>query len=331
VVSPSMRNTRREATSSRSNQANSSRGTAKTGTRSTSMNTPSPMVMNAPPLLEGGDSERAVCLEVGTSFGVKASAATYARSDSRANLRTSNAAMGVGIPRGLWAGRSLILDDDMFKSLSQVAPTPLRFWNARRSPDRREEAAPNEYASASAGAAQGARARRFGAEEAARGRRMDLALERGHHTSGGRQLICRAVSTARPIEVHASLRVFRSPRGALLIEMRSMKTFSTVVIGKLDPPLVAQLLDVLERWLSLAGDKLAAFFDWEDVTDGDGGGGVELLTLLAPHRRRFTAIHFLLRSPIARAQVRDRNVAFQGSLLTYGWRAEFERVLSVAT
>jgi hypothetical protein len=110
-----------------------------------------------------------------------------------------------------------------------------------------------------------------------------------------------------------------------------MKTFSTVVIGKLDPPLVAQLLDVLERWLSLAGDKLAAFFDWEDVTDGDGGGGVELLTLLAPHRRRFTAIHFLLRSPIARAQVRDRNVAFQGSLLTYGWRAEFERVLSVAT
>jgi hypothetical protein len=64
-------------------------------------------------------------------------------------------------------------------------------------------------------------------------------------TSGGRQLTCRAVSTARPKEIRSSMRVFRSPRGGLLIEMRSMKTFSTVVLGKLHPPLGVSCLPFL--------------------------------------------------------------------------------------
>jgi hypothetical protein len=123
------------------------------------------------------------------------------------------------------------------------------------------------------------------------------------------------------------MRVFRSRHSALLIEVRGMTTFTTVALGQLDTSLVEQLQNVVERWLALAGDRLVTFHDWDGITD-DFSGGIDLLRTLLPHRRRFAASHFLLRSPLARAQVLAGNVAFRGILHAHRWRPTFERGLT---
>jgi hypothetical protein len=125
------------------------------------------------------------------------------------------------------------------------------------------------------------------------------------------------------------MRVFRTHEGAVLVEVRGMRAVTTVGIGKLDAPLVHQMLSLYDRWLSLADHGLVAFHDLEGVTDQEAGGVTELLRWLLPHQTRFAAIHFLLRSPVARAHVGAGNLDFGGILQAHGDRAEFERHLAL--
>ncbi len=140
----------------------------------------------------------------------------------------------------------------------------------------------------------------------------------GHPRNGA----ARASEHEKPL-----MRVFRSQGGALLIEIRALRVASTVVVGRFEPPLVQPLLDVIGQWVAITDDRLLAFHDWEGVGEQDFGGGIELLRWSVPYRRRFAAIHFLLRSPRARAQVEGANKAFQGILRTHTSRVDFEAAL----
>jgi hypothetical protein len=140
-------------------------------------------------------------------------------------------------------------------------------------------------------------------------------------THGSARTLLHAQREDRPL-----MRVFRSRHSALLIEVRDMTTFTTVALGQLDASLIEQLQKLLERWLALADEGLHTFHDWDGLTDFSGG--IELLRTLLPHRRRFAAIHFLLRSPLSRARIMAGNVAFGGILHTHRWRPTFERSLA---
>jgi hypothetical protein len=122
---------------------------------------------------------------------------------------------------------------------------------------------------------------------------------------------------------------FQSANGELWVTLHGGGVASSRMTGYCDLGMTLHLMGPLDR-LMIAGQRLKAFHDWEEVTSYDTRCRIQLTTWGVRFRNQIDCVNILTRSKVVTMGVTVATIVLPGMVRVFAKREEFQIALATA-